>query len=419
VGLVRTSLLNGIAVSVKVLSALIINKVLAVYLGPGGYGLVGQLQNAVSIVSGIAGGLISTGVTKATAEHFDDQQRQRSVWSSAFQIVAFTSLLTSIALLIFHTELSQFLFNGTQTPSTLVILAFCLPAIAANNLLLAMVNGKKEVGIFVATNIFSTLISVVLIWALSRSYGLTGALLAIVLAPVFSILPIAILLVRTKWFGIRFLLTSGLNKPVIRELLGFAAMGLTTALAAPISYLLIRSSVSDTFGPAAAGFWQASWKISELYLLLITSTLALYYLPRLAEIRSAHELRDEVKKVYVIVMPIVVAGAITIYFLRDFIIATFFTAEFAPMRDLFAWQLVGDVFKVGSWVLAYLMLARSMVKAFIFTEILFSFSLVLVSQALLPDLGVRGVSVSYAINYFVYWVVVAFLVRSHFAPVRL
>jgi PST family polysaccharide transporter len=419
VGLVRTSLLNGIAVGVKVLSALVINKVLAVYLGPGGYGLVGQLQNAVSVVSGVAGGLISTGVTKATAEHFDDQQRQRSIWSSAFQIVTIASLLTAIALLIFRTELSHLLFTGMQAPSVLVILVFCLPAIAANNLLLAMVNGKKEVGIFVATNIFSTITSVVLIWALSRSYGLSGAMLAIVLTPVFSIVPIAILLARTPWFRVRFLLAPRLNKPVARELLGFAAMGLTTALAAPVSYLLIRGSVSDAFGPAAAGFWQASWKISELYLLLITSTLALYYLPRLAEIRSATDLREEIKKVYAIVMPIVIIGAVTIYVLRDFIVTTFFTAEFAPMRDLFAWQLVGDVLKVGSWVLAYLMLARSMVKTFIVTEILFSLSLVLVSQALLPELGVRGVSVSYAINYFAYWIVVAFLVRSHFVTARL
>ncbi len=417
-GLVRTSLLNGIAVSVKVLSALAINKLLAVYLGPGGYGLVGQLQNAVAVTSGLAGGLISTGVTKATAEHFDSDHKQRAIWNSAVQLVVVASLATALVLLTFHDALSAILFGKSQISKVLVVLVIFLPVIAANNLLLAIANGKKEVGIFVATNIFSTLMSVGLFWVLSKSYGLPGAMMAVVLTPIFSILPIGYLLGRTEWFRVRYLFAKEIDKPVIRGLLGFAAMGLTTALAAPISYLVIRGSVSSQFGVSAAGFWQASWKISELYLLLIMSTFSLYYLPRLSEIRCARVLHEEVKKVYSVVMPIVILGAIAIYYFRDFIVTAFFTPEFSPMRELFAWQLVGDVFKVGSWVLAYLMLARSMTKEFILTEVMFSGAFVFLTQALLPDFGVRAVSVSYAISYFVYWIVVGFIVKRHFVNPR-
>ena len=43
--LVKTSFLSLIATSVKVLSLLVINKVVAVTIGPSGIALIGQFQN--------------------------------------------------------------------------------------------------------------------------------------------------------------------------------------------------------------------------------------------------------------------------------------------------------------------------------------------------------------------------------------
>ncbi len=62
--LVKTSLLNGIAVIVKMLSALMLNKVLAIYVGPSGYAIIGQFQNVASILVSFSGGVLATGVTK-------------------------------------------------------------------------------------------------------------------------------------------------------------------------------------------------------------------------------------------------------------------------------------------------------------------------------------------------------------------
>ena len=84
--LVKTSLLNGIAVAVKLASALVLNKVLAVYVGPAGYAIIGQFQNVVSILVSLAGGLVATGVTKSTAQHFDDEAKQHQVWQTAIRV---------------------------------------------------------------------------------------------------------------------------------------------------------------------------------------------------------------------------------------------------------------------------------------------------------------------------------------------
>lgn len=406
--LVKASLLNGIAVAVRVASALVLNKILAVYVGPAGYATIGQFQNAVSVLVSLAGGLVATGVTKTTAQHFDDEAKQHKVWQTAIRFSLVSSLLAGFVLLFVGGWLSDWLLHRADMSSIFVWLALALPAMAANNLLLAIVNGKKEVGIYVTANITGSFVSMIVTGLLAYNFGLFGALLAFTINPAIVLLATAALVARRDWFKSHFL-WGKIDASSVKELTGFALMGITTALVVPASYMLIRDHLATHLGLPAAGYWQASWKISEIYLMLVTSTLSVYYLPRLAEIRTGPELKAEIIKVYRFVMPIVIVAALVIYLLRDFIIRILFTADFAPMRELFAWQLAGDVIKIGSWIPAYIMIGRAMVKVFVITEIAFSLSFVLCSWWLVERFGLVGVPIAYAVNYCLYWVAMAYL----------
>jgi PST family polysaccharide transporter len=408
--LVKTSLLNGIAVAVKVSSALVLNKILAVYVGPAGYAIIGQFQNTVSIVASLAGGLVANGVTKVTAQHFDDEAKQHAVWQTAIRFSLGASLIAGVSLLFVCDWLSEWLLHGRDMSNVFVWLALALPAIAANNLLLAIVNGKKEIGIYVTSNIIGSLISLLVMGLLAYYFGLYGALVAFTINPAIVLISTAIMVARREWFKTKFL-WGQVDRHALRELSGFGMMGLITALTTPISYMLIRDHLATELGLTAAGYWQASWKISEIYLMLVTTTLSVYYLPRLAEIRTAPELNAEIFKVYRFVLPVITLGAITIFMLRDFIIHILFTSDFMPMRELFPWQLTGDVIKIGSWILSYVMLGRAMVKLFVITEIIFSISFILLSWSLVGIYGLVGVSIAYAVNYSFYWVGMGFFVK--------
>jgi PST family polysaccharide transporter len=409
--LVKTSLLNGIAVAVKVASALVLNKILAVYVGPAGYAIIGQFQNATSIVVSLAGGIVAPGVTKATAQHFDDETKQHAIWQTAMRFSLGASLFAAVSLLFIGNSLAQWLLHRADMSSVFVWLALALPAMAANNLLMAIINGKKEVGIYVAANIIGSLIGMLVTGLLAFNFGLHGALVAFTVNPAIVLLSTAAMVARRNWFKTRFL-WGKINRPALRDLSGFGLMGLTSALTMPITFMLIRDHLAHNLSFTAAGYWQAIWKISEIYLMLVTTTLSVYYLPRLAEIRTAPELKTEIIKVYRFVMPITALGAATIYLLRDFIIHTLFTPDFLPMRELFSWQLAGDVIKIGSWILGYVMLGRAMTKLFVITEIIFSTSFVLSSWLLVSAYGLVGVSMAYTINYCMHWVSMWYLVKN-------
>ncbi len=408
--MLKSSMLNGIAVSVKVVSALVLNKLLSIYVGPAGYAIVGQFQNVVAIIVSLAGGVLSTGVTKATAQHYDDESKQQSVWHTAIKFSLIASLVTGFSLLFIGDLLSEWLLHRSDMTSVFICLSLTLPAMAANNLLLAIVNGKKEIRVYVIANIIGSIFSMVVTGFLAYEFGLLGVLIAFTINPAVTLLASVGLVYRMEWFNTQALWGT-VDRDAARELAGFGFMAVTSALMAPLMHMLVREHLAMSLGMAAAGYWQAIWKISEIYLMLITSTLAVYYLPRIAEIRTARELKSEIGKVYRFLLPLTVFSSIVIFLLRDFIIFTLFTKEFVPMRELFFWQLIGDVIKMCSWILGYVLIGRSMVKFFVVKEIVVSLLFVFLTILFVGKLGLQGVAVAYALTYSVNFVLLFFIVR--------
>ena len=79
------------------------------------------------------------------------------------------------------------------------------------------------------------------------------------------------------------------------------------------------------------------------------------------------------------------------------------------MRSLFLFQMIGDFFKMASWTLAFLMIAKAMTRTFIITEILFSLSFYGLTVWLTHMNGLIGVTQAYAANYFVYLILMIVL----------
>lgn len=400
--LVKTSLLNAVAVAVKVASALVLNKLLAVMLGPAGYTLIGQFQNAVGLVSSLVGGTVTTGVTKYTAEYYDDEPRQHTIWQTACRLMLYMTLGVSIGIILFREPLSVLLFKRPDYSDVFVWFAIALPGLALNSLLLAIINGKKEFRTFVFANISGNLVSFCVIAILAWKVGLRGALIAFGVSQSVAVIATLGLILKAKWFGLS-ILWGKIDQKALHNLLKFVVMALTSAVCAPLSQILVRNHLSAKFGLAAAGYWQAVTKISDIYLMMVTLTLSAYFLPRISEIREPKELKTEILKTYRFVLPLATFGALSIYLLRDVIISVLFTPDFRPMIVLFAWQLFGDVIKIGSWILAYVLIGRASTKAFVASEICFSVLLVIFTIALTSLYGLIGSVMAFALNYVLYW----------------
>ena len=410
--LIKTSVLTGISTVIKLVSAFVINKVIAIYIGPSGLAIVGQLQNFTSIITTFSNGAISSGIVKYTAEYQDIEEKQK-IFSTSIVISLICSLIISIFLFGFSDYLSELILKDVQYSSVFIIFGATIFLFALNMVLISILNGQKEIKKYVLVNIAGSIFSLFFTSVLIMQLNLMGALYALVLNQSVMFFVTLAFVLKSSWFKLEYFI-KGLDKESLSKLSKYSLMAIVSALTVPVSHLIIREYIGENLGWNSAGYWQGISYISTMYLMLVTTTLSVYYLPRLSEIQDNKELRKEIFIGYKIIMPIVIIASLIIFLLKEYVILIAFSKDFMPMMELFAWQLIGDVIKIASWLLAYLMLAKAMTKIFIYTEILFSALFVCLSVVFVDKFGLVGIAYAYALNYFLYFIIMIFIFRKRF-----
>lgn len=408
--LVKTSLLSLLSTVTRMLAGLVISKALAVYVGPSGLAVVGQFQNFTQLLLTAAKGAIDTGVTKYTAEYGADTDRLARLFSTALRISIATSLATGLVLVVGAAPLSRLFLHDASFAYVMVLFGFTIGLFVLNNLLLCILQGLQEVRSYIFINIVQSLVNLALTATMIVLFQLDGALVALV---VNQSLVLIVVLWKLRHHPVirRANFRKAFDRAEATGLGRYAMMSIVSAVAAPTTTMLVRDHLSRSLGLDAAGYWQAAWYISSVYLTVVTTTLALYYLPKLSATTDKHQVRTELKGGYLIIMPVVALMALSIYAGRELVVKVLFTEAFTPMLPLFAWMLAGDVVKLASWLFSYLMLAKAMTRAFIGTEVVFSASFVLLTMALTPRFGLQGVMIAHTLNYVLYLVAVALITR--------
>ena len=403
--LVGTSALNSVAVAVKAASSLLLNKVLAIHVGPSGYAVIGQFQNFLTSINSLATAGLGSGVTQLTAKYGHDRARQADVWRTAGSISGLGSALVGLALIVFRESLAGALLGDAALAGIFLFLGAGFASFTGNAFLVAILNGRKDFRRHFWLSIASSLLTASLCGAFAWRWGLYGALVSIPAAQAMAFLAAVVMLRGEPWFRLRNLV--GRVRPeALRSLSGFAAMALTSAVLVPLGQVSIRGHVVRSFGWEAAGHWEAMMRVSALYLMLVTTPLSVYFLPRVAELKEHDEVRAEVVRVLRFAVPVAAAAATAVFLTRDLAIDLLFTTEFAGMRPLFGWQLLGDVMKVAAWVFGYTMIGRAMAQTYIVSEVVFVVSGVVFAILFsASSLGLRGVQVAYFINNLLYFVV--------------
>ena len=408
--LIKTSFYTSISTAITFISGFIVVKVVAVKIGPKGIAFVGQFQNTTAILTMLATAAITTGVVKYLAEHREDHVKSQQIINTAFLIVFFSSLIITVFVISTCSYLSEVAFKTKDFWIVYFLFGLFTMAISFNVLFSAILNGLKEIKKFTIVNICSSLIGVAITVFSALLFGLMGVLIA---GTATSLIIFFINIYVFDKLGIKWKPDfKSWDKPVVKMLSAFSLMAIVSGFIVPAMQILVRDRIILQFSISDAGYWQAVTKISDYYLSFITSVLGVYYMPRLSEIQKKAELRNEIFNGYKIILPIVGIIAFLIWILKGLIIHILFTPAFLPMKPLFTFQLIGDFFKIGSWLLAYLMIAKAMTKTFIATEIIFAASYVALSYYFMNHYGIIGATYSFCINYALYWLSMWALMRK-------
>jgi PST family polysaccharide transporter len=400
--LLKVSSLNAFATAIKLLTSFVSVKVIAVLIGPAGIALLGQLSNFSSILLTISTGGINNGVTKYLAEHANNPGKEKIFLRASFWITLVLSSLCAITLIFFSSAFSKLILKDVGYQSIFIIFGFTIVLYAFNSLIISILNGYKQFRKIVTVNILNSLLGLAFSVSLVFLFGIYGALLAIVTYQSIIFI-ITLFLVRNCEWGRISNFIGRFNRPAGLKLAQYSIMALVSAATIPISQLIIRSFISTRISVNAAGIWEGMNRISSLYLMVITTSLSVYYLPRLSELKSDSELRAEIIGTYKVVVPVILVISSLIFLLKNLIIHILFNKGFLNMSELFAFQLLGDTFKIFSWVLGYQFVAKTMTAYYVTMEILFTLCLVGISMYFISLYGTIGATIGYMITYFLYF----------------
>jgi PST family polysaccharide transporter len=396
---------------IRMFTGLISVKVVASIVGPSGLAYVGQFQSFLTITNSGSNLGVGQGTIKYLAEFKSDKQHCQRILSTSFCLTVISSTCIAILILLFHKELSLYLFKTEDFSIVMIVLGFSISIYSLGQILIHALNGFQEIKKLMTARILASILGLIITVVLVLIGGVKGALIALILSQIIGFGVVVYFSIGSSWFS-RSHFFKGLDKESFKLLGKYSLMTFTSVILLNVRQIYLRDYIIVELSPEAAGYWQSMWKISEIYLSVITFSLSVYYLPKLSSIKDNKALRKEILDGYKVLIPIVLVLSLSIFLLRDLIILILFTAEFNAIRDLFFYQLIGDIFKIAAWILSFLMVAKAMTKTFIITEIIFIALFLFLSLYLVQIEGLIGMTHAFAITYAIYFFTMLYLFRD-------
>lgn len=399
-GFLKVSFTNGIITLSKTAVTIFSNKIIASIIGPSGLGMVGQLQNFLTIAILISSGGFNQGITKYVAEQKTDRLSLVQFISTGAIATGVFSVFIGVLTLLLSNVLSIQIFDNAEYSSILVIFSVTLIFYNLNNLIIAVINGFQDYHKFFKINIVTFAITVVLsitLVVLLRDYG---ALLAIVLCPSLVFM-FTYFVVRSEYWT-KAISSQQFSREKFKLLLKYTTITLLSSILWPVSNIVIRSYVIKHISPDEAGLWEATRKINDYIVNIAIGSFSVYLLPRLAEITKQQNMRIEFINVYKIIIPTVIGGFTILYVFRNIIIELLYSPSFLKVGDYLPLQMMGSFFWMCKLVPMNLMLTKGNTRVYIYFEIFFCILYLLLGMFLVPKYGVQGIQLSFAIYNLIY-----------------
>jgi PST family polysaccharide transporter len=401
----KVTFLSSISSGLKIVGSFIVGKIMSIYIGPNGFAISGQLNNFLSILHAFGSAGVNLGLTKYVSENENNERQRNKYVQSTFWLMFLFTFISSFALIIFSSFVSNVITKSPSNYIYIVFLGFAMFFYNTGQIFLAIVNGYKHFKSYVFINIIITIFSFLISIGLIYRLGLNGVIISIIANLFLYFLVVLPFVKKAGWFTLKSILPK-YNKVEVRKLFSYSLMFLFSSSVIPIVQILLRSHLISRFSITDAGLWEALNRISQIPVLILTTAFSTYYLPSLAQIKTRELMQIEVKKTIRIIFAISGFVLLVIYFLRSHLILLVFNESFSILNNLLLFQLLGDFFRMLSFVFAFVLLAKAQTTFFVVAELIFGITLYLTSLFFLNIFGLIGITYSYFISYVFYFIIV-------------
>jgi PST family polysaccharide transporter len=403
----------GVASVLTILSGLIKMKVAALLLGPAGVGLIGLYQSFVQTGGAIASlGFGTVGTRQiAAAEAEGGAAAVGPVRQALFWGTLGLSLIGGLLFFAASGWLARHVLEASQLRQDVAWLSLGVVLTVAAGSQAALLTGLRRIGdlarVQVAAGVLGTVVGALAIWA----WGSAGVLVLVLAAPLVT-------------FAVGHFYVARLERPLgpraspramaatWRHLAALGIPFMLSGLITTLGNLTARTLVQRELGIDHLGQFQAAWAVGMTYLSFVLAAMATDYFPRLSavmgdRVKAINIVNEQTEVALVLCGPVILA----MLALAPFVVHILYSDEFMPTVEILRWQLLGDLLKILSWPLGFVLLASGAGRSFIFAESAGMGVFVGAVMIGLPLVGVIATGIGFLLLYVVYLPIVYLICR--------
>ncbi|UOQ70583.1 hypothetical protein [Hymenobacter cellulosilyticus] len=271
---VRGALGSGLAVGARTAGALLLNKLLAVYGGPGGLTLLAHFQNLMALFTTLPNEGTHVGIVKYLAPLRAGSGRYRAWLGAGLLLNGLALVLGTVALVVGRQALV-----GIFRPSVswVVLFALGIGLLTANTFWVAVLLAAGRLRAYVWLTVILSGIGVAGVGAaLYAGLPVENVLLAYLLAQGATLLPTLGLCAR---YGLLQPWRGQLSRRAVRDLGQFLLMAVSVLLFSKAVDFVMRDVLIRYFDLYQTGLWQAVAKLSDNYTMVFSAVMGSVYYP--------------------------------------------------------------------------------------------------------------------------------------------
>lgn len=368
---------------INIILGVISSKILAVVLGSSGVGLYSLINQtlATAATAGTMGG--QTALVQGLASKQGAEKDNYLI--TVFWIFVCGAVSIALVFLLFSPLIAQTIFASNDGKTISLVRWMALPAILTiiYSYLVSLLNGFRAIGRLAIGQVIISIVTVSLMYPVSKLVS-TGYIIAFILMISASTMGGIIFCLtvahKEKWLNpliVNFI--PKFDKEAIKHFYHIASTTLIISLITTGILLSIRTMIIRHGGYSSAGIFSVAWGLSMMYVTIVLGSFGTYYFPTLSGISDITSRNNLVQNLFRISLLLIIPLIVTIIVLKSLLITVLYTYEFIPSLKIIRWMLLGDYFKVSSWVLAMPMLAYRDMKVFFWTELIWYIGLLVFS----------------------------------------
>ncbi|MBS2209959.1 hypothetical protein KEM09_00990 [Carboxylicivirga mesophila] len=403
------SLKNSIHVAIRFVLGIAQIKFMSIILGPAGLAILGQFSSIIQATSNLTGG-ISHGATKLSSAYRNSPLRSNLIIVNVIMAIIAISIISGLFIYLFSAQLSHWLFKSDEYIIYVKLSWFIIIATGLTNALLAILSGLKLYSNYIKLNIAFVISSFIVLIAGMYLWQINGAMSALYIAAFFNL---SIIIYTCKPLLKNALKSVRFSKYIHKRLAGFATMLIVSSCIGPITSIIIRNIITDSFSIEITGWWEGLSRLSNTLFNISVSTLGLFYIPKISEIHNPLKLHAFIKGASSIAMPIITFGICLIFITKHYIVYLLFSQDFEGMDSLFLYQNIGDVFRIFSWFLAITFIIKEKIRIFIFSELTMALLHLILAYTIIPNMDIDYATLPYMIKTITYFIICVLLYRRY------